>query len=88
MSSIMISDLALEKELDEGAMAAVRGGALGPVAALPFANVSVNVGINQTIAQLQSIQVNALNNIGVIGADFGLELGLNPMQSVNAGITV
>ena len=88
MSSIMIRDLALEKELDDGAMAAVRGGSLGPVTNLPFANVAVNVGITQTIAQLQSIQVNALNNIGVIGADFGLDLGLNPMQSVNAGITV
>lgn len=88
MSSIMIRDLALSKELDNGAMSAVRGGALGPIAHLPFANVNVNVGINQSIAQFQSIQVNALNNVGVIGADFGFELGLSPTQSVTAAITV
>lgn len=90
MSSIMIRDLALSKELDSGAMSAVRGGALGPVANLPFANVEVNVGVgvNQTIAQFQSIQVNALNNVGVIGADFGFKLDLKPTQSVTAGISV
>jgi len=88
MSSIMIRDLALNKELDDDAMSAVRGGTLGPVANLPFANVNVNVGINQTIAQFQSIEVNALNNVDVIGADFGFELGLHPSQLVTAGITV
>ncbi|NMG77465.1 hypothetical protein [Aromatoleum diolicum] len=88
MSSIMIRDLALSKELDNGAMAAVRGGALGPVAHLPFANVNVNVGINQTVAQFQSIQVNTLNNVGVIGADFGFQLDLNPIQSATAAITI
>lgn len=88
MSSIIISDLALSKELDSGEMSAVRGGALGPITGLPFANVNVNVGINQTIAQLQSIQVNALNNVGVIGADFGFELDLSAAQIANPVIAI
>ena len=79
MSSIMIHDLPLSDELDRKAMSAVRGGnswlsGLGPVA-------NVNVGINQNIAQLQNIQVNALNNVGVIGAGFGpLKLDVSPSQ--------
>jgi len=79
MSSIMIHDLPRSDELDRKAMAAVRGGnswlqGLGPVA-------NVNVGINQNIAQLQNIQVNALNNVGVIGAGFGpLKLDVSPSQ--------
>lgn len=88
MSSIMIRDLALSKELDSGEMSAVRGGALGDLTGLPFANVNVNVDINQTIAQLQNIEVNALNNIGVIGADFGFALGLNAAQIANPVIAV
>jgi hypothetical protein len=88
MSSIMIRDLALSKELDSGEMSAVRGGALGPIAHLPFANVNVNVGIDQTIAQFQNIQVNALNNVGVIGADFGFELDLNAAQIANPVIAI
>jgi hypothetical protein len=89
MSSIMIHDLAHSKELDSAAMSTVRGGSLGSVAQqLPFANVNVNVDIEQTIAQMQNIQVNALNNIGVIGADLGFKLDLRPVQAVTAGITV
>lgn len=88
MSSIMIRDLALSKELDSGAMASVRGGSLGPVTNLPFANVNVNVGINQSIAQLQNIQVAALNNVGVIGADLGFEIDVDALQVANPVITV
>jgi hypothetical protein len=79
MSSIMIHDLPRSDELDRKAMSAIRGGnswlqGLGPVA-------NVNVGINQNIAQLQNIQVNALNNVGVIGAGFGpLKLDVSPAQ--------
>ena len=88
MSSIVIHDLARSKELDATAMSAVRGGSLGPIANLPFANVNVNVDIDQTIQQFQQVQVAALNNVGVIGADFGFSLGVNPIQSAAAAITL
>jgi hypothetical protein len=83
MSIIMIEDLAQNTELDRPAMSAVRGGnswlkGLGPVA-------SVNVGVNQNIAQLQNVEVNALNNVGVIGAGFGpLQLEVSPKQWATA----
>ncbi|HYD96162.1 MAG TPA: hypothetical protein VEC01_12615 [Noviherbaspirillum sp.] len=79
MSNLTIHDLPRSKELDSKAMTEVRGGnswlaGLGPVA-------NVNVGVNQNIAQLQNIEVNALNNVGVIGAGFGpLKLDINPSQ--------
>ncbi len=79
MSTLMIHDLSQSRELDRKAMTTVRGGnswlaGLGPVA-------NVNVDVNQDIAQLQNIEVNALNNIGVIGAGFGpLKLDINPSQ--------
>jgi len=75
MSTIAIRDLDQSKELDYGAMSAIRGGqGFGP-----FADVNVNV--NQSIIQLQDIHVNVLNNNGVIGAGFpGLRFNLNPMQ--------
>jgi hypothetical protein len=88
MSSIVIHDLTRSKELDATAMSAVRGGSLGPIANLPFANVNVNVDIDQTIQQFQQVQVAALNNVGVIGADFGFSLGVNPIQSAAAAITL
>ena len=79
MSSIIVRDLALTQELDGKSMTAVRGGnswlqGLGPVA-------NVNVNVNQNIAQLQSINVNTLNNVGVIGSGFGpLNIDVNPSQ--------
>ena len=79
MSNIMIHDLPRSDELDRKAMSKVRGGnswlkGLGPVA-------NVNVDVNQNIAQLQNIEVNALNNVGVIGAGFGpLKLDVSPSQ--------
>ena len=79
MSNIIIHDLAKSQDLDRKAMSSVRGGnswlaGLGPVA-------NVNVGVNQNIAQFQNIEVNALNNVGVIGAGFGpLRLDINPSQ--------
>jgi hypothetical protein len=85
MSSLMIRDLAKSQDLDRQAMTAVRGGnswlaGLGPVA-------NVNVGVNQNIAQLQNIEVNALNNIGVLGAGFGpLRLDINPSQFASPSV--
>ena len=79
MSSIMIHDLPRAAELDRKAMSTVRGGnswlkGLGPLA-------NVNVGVNQNITQIQNVEVNALNNIGVIGAGFvPPSLNINPSQ--------
>ncbi|HJV50626.1 MAG TPA: hypothetical protein VJ652_04155 [Noviherbaspirillum sp.] len=86
MTTLMIRDLAKSEELDRKAMAAVRGGyagnswlaGLGPVA-------NVNVGVTQNITQLQNINVNALNNVGVIGAGFvAPHLDISPAQFANA----
>ena len=79
---LSIQDLPESTELDSQAMTAVTGGrsleALGP-----FANVNVN--IDQDIAQFQQIEVNALNNIGVLGADLGpLSFNLSPHQKAVA----
>jgi hypothetical protein len=74
MSSIIITDLAGKRELDTHAMAKVRGGFAMP-------NVNVNVNLDQKIGQFQNIQVNVLNNNGVIGAGFTApSLSLNPVQ--------
>ena len=82
MSSLIIRDLAQSKELDRKAMTAVRGGSNSWLQGLgPLANVNVNVGVAQNIIQLQDVEVNALNNVGVIGAGFGpLNLAVNPKQ--------
>ncbi|OWW19892.1 hypothetical protein [Noviherbaspirillum denitrificans] len=83
MSSLMIHDLPRSDALDRQAMAKVRGGnswlkGLGPIA-------NVNVGVNQNIAQMQNVQVNALNNIGVIGAGFvPPDLNVSPSQWATA----
>src|SRR5690606_5918357 len=78
MSTLRIHDLPAQAELDSRAMSAVRGGyALKDAGA--FANVNIN--IDQDIAQLQNVEVNALNNVGVIGAGRApLELNVNPNQ--------
>jgi len=83
MSNLMIHDLPRSDELDRKAMATVRGGnswlkGLGPIA-------NVNIGVNQNIAQMQNVEVNALNNVGVIGAGFGpLKLDVSPSQWASA----
>lgn len=86
MSTLMIHDLPGSKEMDRKAMSSVRGGyagnswlaGLGPVA-------NVNVGVNQNITQLQNIEVNALNNVGVIGAGFvAPRFDIIPTQFANA----
>jgi hypothetical protein len=83
MSTIMIHNLEQSRELDHKAMSAVRGGNASLAALSPFANVNVNV--NQNIAQLQNVEVNALNNVGVIGAGFGPpKLDVSPQQWASA----
>ncbi|MGZ5198811.1 MAG: hypothetical protein ACXWC4_03490 [Telluria sp.] len=84
MSSIIIQDLASKRELDTGAMTRARGGFAMP-------NVNVNVNLDQKIGQFQNIQVNVLNNNGVIGAGFTApSLSLSPVQwgANNAAIPV
>jgi hypothetical protein len=74
MTAIVIQDLATRHTLDSSAMARVRGGIAMP-------NVNVNVNLDQKIGQFQNIQVNVLNNNGVIGAGFTApSLALNPVQ--------
>jgi hypothetical protein len=86
---LAITDLPASAELDSQAMAAVAGGRSfdgGSFDGLPFANV--NVDIDQNIGQVQEINVIALNNIGVLGADLGrLSFNVSPRQqaSLTAG---
>jgi hypothetical protein len=55
---------------------------LGPVA-------NVNVGVNQNITQLQNVEVNALNNVGVIGAGFvPPNLTVSPSQWANGNVAL
>lgn len=83
MSSLMIHDIPQSKDLDHKAMSTVRGGSSWLDGLGPVANVKVNV--NQNIAQLQDVRVNALNNVGVIGAGFGpLRLDVSPTQKASA----
>ncbi len=84
MAILSIGNLPQSKELDRQALHALRGGnswlkGLGPVA-------NVNVGINQNIVQFQNVEVNALNNVGVIGAGVGpLSFDVNPGQFAGIG---
>ena len=75
MSSIQIGDLPCNRELDSRAMSAVRGGSSwGP-------NVNVNVNLDQRIGQYQNVQLNVLNNNGIIGSGFTApRLSVSPMQ--------
>lgn len=84
--SITIQDLAHSTELDGKTMSSVRGGAGPSLKNLPFANVDVDVdvGFEQTINQVQQIQIAALNNIGVLGADLGFKLDLDVKQLAGA----
>ncbi|MEO7497761.1 MAG: hypothetical protein ABIT83_09930 [Massilia sp.] len=75
MSFITIRDLSRSAELDQHGMRAVRGGfAFSP-------NVHANLNVDQKIFQVQDIDVNVLNNNGVIGAGFtGPKLDLDVLQ--------
>lgn len=87
MATITIHNLAQSRDLDREALYAICGGnswlrGLGPVA-------NVNVGINQNITQLQNVEVNALNNVGVIGAGLGpLSFGVSPSQFAQAAAVI
>ncbi|HEY8608952.1 MAG TPA: hypothetical protein VIM12_17700 [Noviherbaspirillum sp.] len=87
MATLSIRDLPESTLLDRKAMARVHGGnawlaGLGPIA-------NVNVGISQNIAQLQNVEVNALNNVGVIGAGFTAPaLDVSPSQWANTSATL
>ncbi|KAE8757631.1 MULTISPECIES: hypothetical protein [Paraburkholderia] len=86
MSSLMIRDLSRTRELDRRAMSAVAGGTGSSVPGLPsVAGLSgianVNVSVNQNLSQIQTVNVAALNNIGVIGAGF-VPLNLNVSPSL------
>lgn len=84
MSKLVIRDLAHSRGLDRQALSAVRGGANWLKGLGPAANVQVNV--NQDIRQSQVVSVNALNNVGVIGADFGpLTFKVSPEQRAATG---
>jgi hypothetical protein len=85
MSSIVIRELAPGPGLDRKAMSRIRGGTNSWLAGLgPVANVKVDV--DQNINQNQAVVVNALNNVGVIGAGFGpLKLDVSPSQFANTG---
>ncbi len=75
---LSIKDLPASLELDQQAMTEVAGGAFSPS---PFADVDINIGIEQNIVQVQNVNVAALNNIGVLGADLGpLNFNVNPSQ--------
>ncbi|GIZ53688.1 hypothetical protein [Noviherbaspirillum aridicola] len=87
MANIAIHDLQASRELGDGEMSAVRGGNSWLAGLGPLANV--NIDIDQNIAQMQNVEVNALNNVGVIGAGFGpLKLDVSPSQWANAGISL
>ena len=87
MSTLTICDLAHSSELDHAGMCAVRGGYSAALSG-PFANVNIGVNVNTSIFQLQSIEVNALNNIGVIGASFPFRLDLAPTQLAIAKVAL
>jgi hypothetical protein len=75
---LSINDLPESQELDRQALTDISGGYFLPSA---FADVDVNIGINQEINQLQNVEVAALNNIGVLGADLGpLNFNVSPSQ--------
>jgi hypothetical protein len=87
MSSITIHDLSHSRELDRHAMSDVCGGGNSSLAnAGSLANINVAVNTNQNIVQYQNVEVNALNNIGVLGANLGpIHLNVNPAQYASTG---
>ena len=89
MSSIAIHDLSHSRDLDRNAMSDLRGGNSSPANAGSYANVNVAVNTNENIVQYQNVEVNALNNVGVIGAGFGpLRLNVSPSQYATTGSAI
>ncbi|WP_158938598.1 hypothetical protein [Burkholderia sp. S171] len=89
MPSITIHDLSHSRELDRHAMSDVRGGNSSLANAGSYANVNVAVNTNENIVQYQNVEVNALNNVGVIGAGFGpLRFNVSPSQYATTGSAI
>ncbi|MGE5490230.1 MAG: hypothetical protein ACM31P_02985 [Actinomycetota bacterium] len=83
--TLAIRDLPHSQSLDRQALKTVRGGFRSLKDAGPVANVQVNV--IQDIRQNQVVNVAALNNVGVIGADLGpLALNVSPTQRGAAAV--
>ncbi|SNT34893.1 hypothetical protein SAMN06265795_12735 [Noviherbaspirillum humi] len=93
MSTLIIEDIPARREMGTDQLAAVRGGYAAPAALDALGGLGkvadVNINISQNIQQLQNVQVNALNNVGVIGAGFVMpKLEVSPSQWANAGIAL
>lgn len=82
MASITLNDLPEHKILDQTQMASRRGGqSLSTLPGLRFANVAIDIDVNQQINQLQSLNINAANNV----ANFGLFApNISPTLNQNA----
>lgn len=65
MSSITLHDLSCSTDLDARAMSEVHGGHMAW-----GSDVNVNLSVNQSLIQVQDVDVNVLNNNGTIGAGF------------------
>jgi hypothetical protein len=80
MSSIIVSDLSVNQELDRGSLRAIRGG-YAMLPGLGLGNPNINVNINQSVAQLQNISVNTLNYSNLIGVDLSkVKVNVVPTQ--------
>lgn len=88
MSTLTISNLEQNYQLDRDAMSAIHGGSSGGNSWLqglgPIANVNVGVDVIQNVSQLQKVDVYTLNNVGSIGPGFGpLHMNVSPSQMAN-----
>jgi hypothetical protein len=95
MSTLMIRDLDGVRTLDRREMSAVSGGSGAPIGSGnswlnglgPVANV--NIAVNQNITQAQLIDVETLNNDGIIGAGFvAPNVNVSPKQWASANAVV
>ena len=80
MSSLIVRDLAASQDLDRKSLCAIRGGTdwFGKIAA---AGPLVNININQSVQQLQQVNVAAFNDNKIVGVDLGkVALNIKPTQ--------
>ncbi|KFI21232.1 hypothetical protein [Nitrosococcus oceani] len=68
MSQLRIADLTENKTLERGQMRTLRGGKALGLPGLSFANVAIDIDLNQQINQVQMLDITAANNV----ANFGL----------------
>ncbi|ADE13981.1 conserved hypothetical protein [Nitrosococcus halophilus Nc 4] len=84
MTSITVADLAENRTLDSRQMSTLRGGKALGLPGLSFANVAVDIDLNQEINQFQSLNINAANNV----SNFGLFApNISPTLSQSAPVT-